>query len=255
LNDRENLATHTTRGPIPGTKGMSEPIGIVACSAPGAALCYETICSEACEFLGPHEHPQIALHGYSFGHYARLLEAGNWREIGTLLAGSARKLAGAGAAFVICPDNTVHQALEYVLPESPIPWLHIAEVVAREAQSTGVRRLALLGTRYLMEGPVYPEKLAPAGIEWRIPSAAERATIDRIIFDELVYHRVAEEARRELAYIIDRLAREESCEAVVLGCTELPLAVTAEVSSLPTLDSTRLLARAAIARSLGQNWT
>jgi aspartate racemase len=231
---------------------MSEPIGIVACSAPGAALCYETICAEACAFLGRHEHPEITLHGYSFGQYARLLEAGNWRAIGALLSGSAWKLAGAGAAFAICPDNTVHQALDYVLPDSPIPWLHIAEVVAREAQRTGVRRLGLLGTRYLMEGPVYPEKLLDAGIEWRIPAPRERQTIHSIIFDDLVFHRVTNEGRQELVRIIDRLTREESCDAVVLGCTELPLAITADTSPIPALDSTRLLARAAIARSLGQ---
>jgi aspartate racemase len=231
---------------------MSEAIGIVACSAPGAALCYETICSEAGAFLGAHEHPEVMLHGYSFGRYARLLEAGDWRQIGALMVDSARKLASIGAQFAICPDNTVHQAFEYVRAESPIPWLHIAEVVAREAQRRGFRRLGILGTRYLMEGPVYAEKLAPTGIEWRTPREDERHSIHRIIFDELVFHRVTEEARGELARIIGRLAGEESCDAVVLGCTELPLAVTPEVAAVPVLDSTQLLARAAIARSLGR---
>ena len=229
---------------------MADPIGIVACSAPGAALCYETICSQSAELLGPHEHPEVSLHAFSFARHFRLLEAGDWQGIGQMLVESARKLASIGAKFAICPDNTVHQAMQYVVPDSPIPWLHIAQVVAAEAQRTGARRLGILGTRYLMEGPVYPEKLAAVGIEWRIPSESDRAKIHAIIFDDLVFSRVTEKARSELGRIIDTLARDESCDAVVLGCTELPLAVTADVSSLPTLDSTRLLARAAIKRSI-----
>lgn len=229
---------------------MADHIGIVACSAPGAALCYEAICAEAGELLGPHEHPEVSLHAFSFGQHVRLLEAGDWRAIGEKLVESASKLAAIGAKFAICPDNTVHQAMEYVVPNSPIPWLHIAEVVAHQAQRSGARRLAILGTRYLMEGPVYPEKLAAVGIEWRIPSPRDRETIHAIIFDDLVFSRVTDRARSELGRIIAEMERGESCDAVVLGCTELPLAVTGEVSSLPTLDSTRLLARAAIARSV-----
>lgn len=229
---------------------MADHIGIVACSAPGAALCYETICSESQELLGPHEHPEVSLHAFSFGGHVRLLAAGDWRAMGRLLVESARKLASIGAKFAICPDNTVHQAFGYVAPDSPIPWLHIAEVVAAEAQRRGARRLGILGTRYLMEGPVYAEKLEAVGIEWRIPSQRDRETINGIIFDDLVFSRVTPEAQSELGRIIADLEREHACDAVVLGCTELPLAVTGAVSSLATLDSTRLLARAAIARSI-----
>jgi len=229
---------------------MADHIGIVACSAPGAALCYETICSESQNLLGPHEHPEISMHAFSFGRHVRLLEAGDWPAMGKLLVESAGKLASIGAKFAICPDNTVHQAMEYVVGETPIEWLHIAQVVAAEARRTGARRLGILGTRYLMEGPVYAEKLGQLGIEWRIPSAADRATIHAIIFDELVFNRVTPKSQDELGRIIAKLERDEACDAVVLGCTELPLAVTGKISSLPTLDSTRLLARAAIRRSV-----
>jgi aspartate racemase len=232
---------------------MSEHIGVVACSAPGAALCYETICTEAPALLGPHEHPEISLHAFSFAEHVRLLEAGDWPGMGQLLLASARKLASIGATFAICPDNTVHQALPYVEPESPVPWLHIAEVVAREARQTGARRLALLGTRYLMEGPVYAEKLAAVGLEWRTPGEADRETINRIIFEELVFGRVMPESTAELVRIIAHLKRDAGCDAVILGCTELPLAITAADSPLPTLDSTRLLARAAIAQAIGSS--
>jgi aspartate racemase len=225
---------------------MTRHVGIVACSAPGAALCYETLCSEASARLGPYAHPEITLHAFSFAEHVVALEAGDWDAMATLLLRSAEKLATAGASFAICPDNTVHQALDLMLPRSPIPFLHIAEVVAGEAKRRGFRRLGVLGTRYLMEGPVYADKLAVAGIEWRIPESEDRERLQRIIFDELVVSRVTSEAREEARRIIAMLRSEESCDAIVLGCTELPLLVTEGVSSLPTLDSTRLLARAAI---------
>ncbi len=225
---------------------MTRHVGIVACSAPGAALCYETLCSEASARLGPYAHPEITLHAFSFAEHVVALEAGDWDAMATLLLRSAEKLATAGASFAICPDNTVHQALDLMLPRSPIPFLHIAEVVAGEAKRRGFRRLGVLGTRYLMEGPVYADKLAVAGIEWRIPEPEDRERLQRIIFDELVVSRVTSEAREEARRIIAMLRSEESCDAIVLGCTELPLLVTQGLSPLPTLDSTRLLARAAI---------
>jgi aspartate racemase len=234
---------------------MPDHIGIVACSAPGAALCYETICAEAQELLGPHEHPEISLHAYSFAEYVHLLEAGDWDGVGRLLVQSATKLASIGARFAICPDNTAHQAMEYVKTGSPIPWLHIAEVVVREAVRTGAKRLGILGTRYLMEGPVYPEKLAAANLEWRVPPPPDREVINRIIFEELVLGRLTEEARSQFERIIEELRRAESCDAILLGCTELPLAITPEMSQLPLFDSTRLLARAAIRRSVERETT
>jgi aspartate racemase len=228
---------------------MPLAIGIVACSAPGAALCYETICTEAQQLLGPHEHPEVAMHAFSFGTHVTLLQAGDWHGIARLMLESVTKLASIGAQFAVCPDNTVHQALPLMESKSPIPWLHIADAVADEANQKGFKRLAVLGTRYLMEGPVYRERLGAAGIDWRIPAPAARERINSIIFDELVYRRVTPSSQRELSAVIDMLRETESCDAVVLGCTELPLAVTPDDSSLPTLDSTRLLARAAIRHS------
>jgi aspartate racemase len=225
---------------------MTRHVGIAACSAPGAALCFETLCSEASARLGPYAHPEITLHAFNFAEHMAALEVGDWDAMATLLLRSAEKLAASGASFAICPDNTVHQAFDLMLPHSPIPFLHIAEVVANEAKRRGFRRLGVLGTRYLMEGPVYAEKLASAGIEWRIPGPDDRERLQRIIFDELVLSRVTSEAREQARRIIEGLRSREGCDAVVLGCTELPLLVTEGVSSLPTLDSTRLLARAAI---------
>ena len=131
-----------------------------------------------------------------------------------------------------------------------MPWLHIAEEVAAEAARQRYRKLALLGTRYLMEGPVYPAKLGPLGMEHLIPGADQRQRIDEIIFDELVNGQFTPEALRYFADVIGRMS-DQGCDAVILGCTEIPLLVTPESSPLPTLDSTRILARAALRRAVG----
>lgn len=224
-------------------------IGIVACSTEGAALCYRTISLEASQTLGPHEHPEVCLHSYSLSRYMKSVEAGDWAGVAELMLSSADKLARAGADFLICPDNTIHQAFDLIEHRSPRPWLHIAREVAAEAKRQGWKRLAVLGTRYLMEGPVYRDVLNAAAIEQRVPKADQRERINQIIFNELVNGQFLS---RSLAYYVEviRSLKDEGCDAVVLGCTEIPLLVTPESSPLPTLDSTRLLARAAVRKAI-----
>jgi aspartate racemase len=223
-------------------------IGIVACSAEGAALCYRTICSEGAALLGPHAHPEVTMHTPSFAEYVRLLEMGDRDGVAKLMLASAHKLAGAGANFLICPDNTIHAALPGVTPTSPLPWLHIADVVADEAAARGFKRLGVLGTRWLVDSEVYPEKLSARGIECVRPSAADRDASSRVIMEELV-RGVFEPEGVQLYRRIIGLMKREGCEAVILGCTELPLILNDLNSPLPTLDSTRLLARAALRRA------
>jgi aspartate racemase len=224
-------------------------IGIVACSTEGAALCYRTISLEGAQVLGAHDHPEVSLHSHSLARYMKSIEAGDWAGVAELMLSSADKLAKAGADFLICPDNTIHQAFDLVEHRAPRPWLHIAREVAAEAKRREFRRLAVLGTRYLMEGPVYPVALKAAGMEHRIPKAEQRQRINEIIFDELVNGQFLP---RSLAYYVEviRSLKDEGCDAVVLGCTEIPLLVTPESSPLPTLDSTRLLARAAVRKAI-----
>lgn len=228
---------------------MAKHIGIVACSAEGAALCYRTICIEAPALMGEHGHPEISMHTHPLAVYMEFIRVGNWDGVGELMLSSARKLAGAGAEFAICPDNTIHQAFAQATARSPIPWLHIAEVVAEEAKARGFRTLAVLGTKYLMSGPVYPGVLGRHGIECRIPEEAERERIDAIIFKELVNGIFLENSRKYFNSVIRKL-KDQGCDAVVLGCTEIPLLVDPGDCPLPVLDSTRLLARAALRRSL-----
>jgi aspartate racemase len=228
---------------------MLQHIGIVACSAEGAALCYRTVCLEGTELLGPHNHPEVSLHSHPLAEYMKFIRTGDWAGVAELMMSSAEKLARAGADFLICPDNTIHQAFDLVEHRSPRPWLHIAQEVACEAKRNHFKRLAVLGTRYLMEGPVYPEKLKAAGIDFRMPGPAQREKIDQIIMDELVNGQFLPRSRAYFTEVIRGL-KDEGCDAVALACTEIPLIVNEESSPLPPLDSTRLLARAALRKAL-----
>ena len=229
---------------------MPKHIGIVGCSAEGAALCYRTICVEGAETLGPHAHPEVSLHTYSLADYMACIYRNDWKGVGEIMLSSANKLAGMGASFLICPDNTIHQALPFIADRSPLPWLHIAEVVAGEAERRGFRRLGLTGTRWLVDSEIYPEKLTARGLAYVRPAVAERDAINRIIMDDLVYGRFTPEAVVYFQQVIERM-QQQGCDAVVLGCTEIPLLMNDGNSPLPTLDSTRLLARAALARAVG----
>jgi aspartate racemase len=228
---------------------MPQHIGIVACSAEGAALCYRTICLEGAELLGQHNHPEVSMHTHPLAEYMNFIYADDWAGVAQLMMSSSEKLARAGADFLICPDNTIHQAFDLVAHRSPRPWLHIAAEVANEAKRCHYKRLGVLGTRYLMEGPVYPEKLKAAGLEHRIPTAPQRDRINQIIMDELVNAQFTPHSLGFFQEVIRSLGNE-GCDAVVLGCTEIPLLVSPDASELPTLDSTRLLARAALRKAV-----
>ena len=228
---------------------MIKHIGIVACSAEGAALCYRTICVEAAQFLGEHAHPEITMHTHPLSDYMIQLKQGRWEQVAQLMLSSAHKVAQAGAEFAICPDNTIHQAFGLVAAKSPIPWLHIAQTVAEEAKARGFVKLGVLGTQYLMEGPVYAEALKQYGIDHMTPDLRDRERINTIIFKELVNGIFLESSRSYFNDVMSKL-KEDGCDAVVLGCTEIPLVVQPESAPLPTLDSTRLLARAALREAL-----
>ena len=223
---------------------MTRHIGIVGCSAEGAALCYRTICLEGAQYFGTHGHPEVSMHTHSLAEYMKCIDRDDWDGVGDLMLSSAGKLARAGADFLICPDNTIHQALPYVQPRSPLPWLHIAEVVTAHAAERGFRRLGLTGTRWLVESEVYPAECVR-------PAAADREEISRIIMDELVQGSFKPESVAVFQRVIGRM-QSEGCDAVILGCTEIPLIINDANSPLPTLDSTRLLARAALRRAVDE---
>jgi aspartate racemase len=212
-------------------------------------LCYRTICEKGAQVLGAHGHPEITMHTHSFAAYVECLNGNDWEGVAELMLDSARKLERAGAEFLICPDNTIHQAMGLVEPRSPLPWLHIAEVVADEAVDRVYQRVGLLGTKWLVTSEVYPEKLGARGIEYVRPTDEERREIDRIIMDELVYGVFRPESVTYFQLVIRRM-KDEGWDAVVLGCTEIPLVISNRNSPLPVLDSTRLLAWAALRKSV-----
>ena len=219
--------------------------GILAHSAEGAALCFQTFCREGFREIGPHMHPDVMLDCEAMGRIMPAWDAGDHSAVRAFLAKSIERLSDGGCDFFACPDNTAHIALEADGPDLPLPGLNIGDVVAEEAARRGMTRVGVLGTRFTMAGPVYRRALPDVGIEPDFPNEAERADIDRIIFDELVEGLFSEPSRRRYVSIIDRLKREEGCDGVALVCTEIPLLITPDASPLPTLDSTRLLARAA----------
>lgn len=224
-------------------------IGIVACSAEGAALCYQTICREALTVVGKNDHPRITLDSIAMARWLLALDTGDYAGVARVMLESARLLAAAGADFAICPDNSVHLAWDHVQAATPLPWLHIAHVVSEEAERRGFRRVGVLGTRFTMAGPMYPESLRAVGIEAVVPEAPDFETVDRIIFAELVDGVFTDASREAYRRVIARLG-ERGCDAVALACTEIPLLVRADESPLPALDSTRLLARAALMEAL-----
>lgn len=224
---------------------MAKHIGIVAVSAEGAALCYRTICSEGAALFGRHNHPEITMHTYPLAGYVRPIDTGDWPAVGEMLLASVDTLRGAGADFVVCPDNTAHEAVDLIRDASPLPWLHIADEVADAAAARGFKRVLVLGTRYLMEGPVYRRTLQRRGIECRVPEPADRRRINELIFDELVYGHFMEPTRTYFSSVIAS-GQNDGADAVVLGCTEIPLLIDAAQSVVPILDSTRILARAAL---------
>ncbi len=228
---------------------MAKHIGIVACSAEGAALCYQTICKESAVIMGRHNHPEISMHTHPLGEYMDYIYRDDWQGVASLMTSSAEKLVKTGAAFMICPDNTIHQALPAIMQKSSVPWLHIAEEVTKVILTMGFKKVLVLGTRYLMTGPVYTDIFAQHGIQYLIPDEDSRNQVDRIIMDELVYGIIKDESRKFFLGLISSF-RSAGANAVVLGCTEIPLIVLPANSSLPVLDSTRILARAAIHESL-----
>lgn len=228
---------------------MPQHIGIVGCTAEGAALCYRTICQEGMALSGSSAHPEVTMHTPSFAGYQRCLDADDIKGIGEIMLASAHTLAAAGADFLICPANTMHLAFSYVQPRSPLPWLHIADEVAAAAAGLQFHRLGLLGTPLLMGSSIYPQALSAKGIECLLPPAEARPESGRIITEELIRGDFRADSIAWYQNLIENF-RAQGCDAVILGCTEIPLVINDANSALPTLDSTRLLARAAIQRAI-----
>ena len=226
-------------------------VGIIGHSFEGATLCFHEVCADGVRRLGPHLHPEVTMTVQAMHHMLDAWEGGDNAALRAMFLYDARKLAAAGAEFFLCPDNTAHIALESPGDPLPIPGLHIGEVVADQALRDGRRKVGIMGTKYTMTGPVYPGALGRRGLDWAVPPDDDRAIVNAIIFDELCLGEFRDESRDAYVRIIEDLAGE-GCDCVALVCTEIPLLISQDVSPLPVLDSTRLLARAAVDVAIGE---
>jgi aspartate racemase len=235
-----------------GELNMAKRIGILACSAEGAALCYRTIAEEGSRILGPHMHPHVIMDSLSMGEWMPSFNSGNYEAVGKIMHNSIQRLVQAGVDVVVCPDNSAHLAFHYASSGCPVPWLHIADAVLEAAVTRKFKRCGLLGTRFTMRGPVYKSRFEPEGIAIITPGPDQQEVVDRIIFEELVNGRFEENSRRVYNNVIQGL-RDDGCDSVILGCTEIPLLIQDDDCPLPVLDSTRLLARAAVRFSVSES--
>ncbi len=225
-------------------------IGILAHSFEGATLCFRTACLEGVKRLGPHMHPEITMTCSAMALVLDAWDRGDNEKLRGFFLEDAKKLAAAGCDFFVLPDNTAHIAMESAGEPFPLPGLHIGEVVADQAARAGRQKVGILGTRFTMTGPVYPGAFGRRGIDWAVPDEVDRKIVDDIIFDELCLGVFSDDARDAYVRVIDKL-KVDGCDAVALVCTEIPLLISQDVSPLPILDSTRLLAHAAVEVAIG----
>jgi len=221
----------------------------VACSTEGAALCYRTISLVGGELIGRHAHPEVSLHSHPLSEYMEHIYRDDWKGVARLMLSSAEKLARCGADFLICPTTPSTSCCRRCARHRLCPGCTSARWWPPRpgGSATGASASRGRGTRW--KARCTPRSWGPRASSNRAPGAEARALIDRIIFDELVNGRFTAESLRVFQREIASL-REEGCDAVILGCTEIPLLVPPEESPLPTLDSTRLLARAAVEHAL-----
>jgi aspartate racemase len=225
-------------------------IGIVGHTIEGAADFVRGIASYGSRAIHDYQHPEFSLNCVAMGETLDAMRRGDLEELHGILALSTRRLRAGGADFFVCPDNTAHLALESDGPDLALPGLHIADVVVAEAHRHGHDTLGLLGNSWVLESDMYQSRCEVRGIATIVPEPADATTLHAIILDELVMGRYSAEARDEVLAMIGRLA-DKGCSAVALACTELSLLVPPSVSPVPLLNSTRLLAQAAVETAVG----
>ncbi|GAA1985974.1 aspartate/glutamate racemase family protein [Amycolatopsis minnesotensis] len=197
---------------------------------------------------GPHS-ARCVLASLDFAEVEQLQAAGRWDEAGLLLAEAAQGLEKAGAELLLICTNTMHKVAGTVQASVGIPLLHLADATADAVTGRGLATVGLLGTAFTMEQDFYRDRLAGHGLRVLVPSAEDRLTVHRIIYDELCVGAVREESRLRYREVIGRLVAA-GAEGVILGCTEIELLIAAEHSPVPVFPTTRLHAEAAVTRSL-----
>ncbi len=206
---------------------------------------YRQLNTGVAERLGGLHSARLVLHSVDFDEIAALQHAGEWDATAEILATAARGLAAAGAEGLLLATNTMHKVAGAIEEGSGLAVLHIADATADAIRGEGLSRVGLLATSFTMEDPFYVERLARHGVDAVVPGPAERADVHRIIYDELVRDVVGEESRERYREVMAGLV-DDGVEGMILGCTEVGLLVGPDDTSVPTFDTCRLHAAAAV---------
>lgn len=224
---------------------INNTIGIIGVSSEGAAYCYTAICEESWARFSKFVQPEIILHNYSLSYYIKLLESSDKNGMSNLILSSINKLKTGGADVVICPDNSVHFAIDEVLKKTSVPLISILDIVIDECKLNNYERIGLLGTKYTMKGDFYFNALSKEGIEIITPDNKMQDLIHSIILNKLGPGQIVKRGYKTINNILGNLYSKGS-NAIVLGCTELPLIISEGMSPLPLINTTRLLAKKSV---------
>lgn len=224
---------------------MAKHIGIVGVSPEGAALCYQQLFRHAAVMLEPHLHPIVSMHNIPLARYVEAVRRDDWLQVGNLLRDSAERLASIGAEYCFTPDNAVQHAVQLAEANSPIPWLKMTNAVADRIQEDKRETVGVIGTKYVTMGSAYQTDLGVRGIKLVRPCDEDAATLDQIIFDELVYGIIEEESRELMMSVIRRLC-DRGCEGVILGSSEAPLLITPDICDIPLYNASDIMAEQAL---------
>lgn len=194
--------------------------------------------------LGGLHSAKIVLYSIEFAELEKHMSAGEWDDAAAMLSDAARRLEGAGAELILICTNTLHKVYDKIQAAVGVPIIHIAEATADALCEAGVKKVALLGTKYTMTGDFYRARLNARGFEVVIPNESDVELVNDIIFKELCVGEIKDESRRQYARVIAEL-KEQGAQAVIFGCTEIGLLITQEDSVLPAFDTTIIHARRA----------
>jgi aspartate racemase len=210
-----------------------------------SALYYKLINESVRERLGGFHSADCVMASVDFATIEALQRSGDWGAAGELLAGTARALEAAGADCVVLCTNTMHKVADRIVAEITVPFIHLIDATAEAILKEGVRRVALLGTRFTMEQPFYVDRMRGHGIDLVIPDDEERLIIDGVIYGELVHGVVRAESRDAYRRVIDRLVAQ-GATAVILGCTEIELLIGPDDAAVPVFPTTAIHVAAAV---------
>jgi aspartate racemase len=226
-------------------------IGIVGgLSWEATALYYRLLNEATARVLGEHHNARSVIVSVDFAEALALANQGDWDGLAVLLIDAARRIRDAGAGMVLLSANTAHIVADQVAAAIDVPLLHIADVAGTAAQARGFHRVGLIGTRFTLESPIFAARLRErSGLEVIAPDATGRDDLQRIIVDELTIGRIEPQSRRQCAAIMRQL-QDQGAEAIIVACTELPLLIQPDDSSLPLLDTTALHVEAALRLAL-----